>query len=169
MTAIANMSETEFTQLLDDYFAPPKERTKMTREETLKLASKLNQKVNIPLLNETGEEKILVKIVVKIDTFLYDSLPNEFYALIRDSEKGLNKEESEELIKRLSHLANKKINIPYLTETMEYFVIHFIIGIIVNAARKHWNFKIAYRHADKIKVSPPNQSKPVYEELMLDI
>lgn len=139
MNTINQLTEQQFTHLLDEYFAPPSKRSKMSDEEIKDLAERLNEKINVPIISETGEEKILIKIVIQIDRFLYDSLPNEFYDLVISIDKGIDDDEAKRLIKRLTKLANKNIDIPYIPEQMEYIAMRFIIGIIINAARKHWD------------------------------
>ena len=84
MTKLADLTTDEFKKILSDFYAVPEKRNKMTQEEVLDLAKRLNKKINVPLVDESGEEKILVKIILKIDTFLYDHLPNDFYDLVRD-------------------------------------------------------------------------------------
>ncbi|WP_406828361.1 hypothetical protein [Microbulbifer sp. ARAS458-1] len=143
MKTINELTETQFKELLDDYFAPPEKRQKMTEEEIRELAVRLNDKVDVPLVWETAEEKILIKVVLKVDTFLYDNLPNEIYDLVRSLDKGITESEASRLINRLSVLANKKIEIPYIPEAAEYIAIRFVIGVIINAARKEWNFEMA--------------------------
>lgn len=143
LNTINDLTTLQFTNLLDEYFAPPAKRSKMTDQEVKNLAKKLNKKINIPLIRETKEEKILIKIVIKIDRFLYNNLPNEFYDLIRSLEDGIDDDEAKRLIVSLSKLANDKINIPYIPEKMEYIAIRFIIGIIINAARKKWDMNRA--------------------------
>jgi hypothetical protein len=143
MPTLNELTETQFKNLLDDYFAPPKKRQKMTQEEILDLAVRLNEKVDVPLIGDTTEEKILVKVVLKVDTFLYDNLPNEVYDLVRSVDKGIDEQEATRLINRLSVLANEKIDIPYIPDSAEYVAIRFVIGVIINAARKQWNFNIA--------------------------
>ena len=140
MPTISELTDTQFKQLLDDYFAPPKKRQKMTEEEIKDLAIRLNEKINVPLVGETTEEKILIKVVLKVDTFLYDNLPNEIYDLVRSLDKGIDESEATRLINRLSVLANEKINIPYIPESAEYVAIRFVIGVVINAARKEWDF-----------------------------
>ena len=70
-------------------------------EQVKELAVKLNEKVNIPLVRETKEERIFVKIIIKIDNFLYDNMPNEFYELWKDSHDGIDDDEAKRLVKRL--------------------------------------------------------------------
>ena len=147
MSIIKDLTKDEFTAILDGYFATSKKRTQMTQEEVQELAEVLNEKVNIPIITEPKEETILIKIIVKIDNFLYDNLPNEFYDSVRSLHKGIDETEAKRLIKRLSELANRKINIPYIPEAAEFIAIRFVIGIIINAARENWDFKTAKQNA----------------------
>lgn len=149
MPTIEDLTEAQFVNLLEEYYAPPKARNKLTEAEVKDLASKLNDKVNIPLISETREEKILIKVILRVDTFLYDNLPNEIYDLVRSSKNGIEDEEATRLINRLSILANEKINIPYIPEAAEYVAIKFVIRVVINAARKNWNFDRAKAASDK--------------------
>ena len=140
MPKIVDLTDEQFKQLLDEYYAPPGKRSKMTQDEVKSLAERLNDLINVPIIGETTEEKILIKVVLKVDGFLYDSLPNEIYGLVRSVDKGLSDDEATRLISRLSGLANQKIDIPYLPESAEFIAIRFVIGVIINAARKGWDF-----------------------------
>lgn len=163
MTTLGQLTEEQFRELLDEYFAPPVKRHKMTETEVRNLAEKLNEKINIPFFSEKKEGKILIKIVLKIDTFLYDNLPNEFYDLVRSIDDGIDDDEAKRLIKRLSRLANDKIDIPYLPEQAEYIAIRFVIGVIINAGRKNWDFLKAKNAAEAI--SPPDSKDPKDKDL----
>ncbi len=140
MANIGELSVEEFQGVLNEFFAVPEKRQKMTLAEIKQIAGRLNTVINIPIIRETGEEKILIKIVLKVDTFIYNSMPNELYDLIRSVDEGINDEEAERLIIRLSKLANEKIDIPYIPEQLEYVVIRFIIAILINSARKKFKF-----------------------------
>ncbi len=139
MNTIEALTVVQFTNLLDEYFAPPKERHKMTAEEIKDVAQRLNKKIDVPLVRETKEEKILIKIVLKVDTFLYNNLPNELYDLVRDINNGISDDEAKTMIKRLTTLANDKIDIPWIPEFAERIAIRFVISIIINAARKKFD------------------------------
>lgn len=135
---ISELNNTEFNTLVNDFYAEPKLRNKLTEDEVKALAEKLNSKINIPIVGETGEEKILVKIILKIDNFIYDNLPNEFYDLVRSTEKGIDEEEAKMIAGRLTKLANKKINLPFLSEKTEEKIFRYVIELIVNSAiKKH--------------------------------
>jgi len=152
-TKIADLTTDDFKNLLAEFYAVPEKRKRMTDDEIKDLAQRLNKKINIPFVRETGEEKIFIKIILKIDTFLFDQLPNEFYDIIRSSDHGISKSEAKTLVRRLTRLANKKIDIPYLPEAAEHFVFKFIIGIIVRAARNKLNFNTAKNELDSANVN----------------
>jgi hypothetical protein len=141
MPQLADLTTEEFKALLDDFYAEPVRRNKMTEVEIIDLAKRLNERINVPIINETNEEKIFVKVILKIDTFLYDNLPNEFYDLIRSSDKGIDEKEAKRLVRRLTKMANDKVDIPYLPEVAERFAIKFVIGIVIKAARKKFSFE----------------------------
>ncbi|MFW6310395.1 MAG: hypothetical protein ACOC1D_04765 [Prolixibacteraceae bacterium] len=161
---IAELTTQEFEHLLEEFYAEPKKRSKMTPEEMKDLAQRLNRKINIPILDETGEEKILIKVILKIDNFLYDNLPNEFYDLVRSADKGIDKKEAKRLIRRLTKCANQKIDIPYLPEPVEHFALRFVIGMIVKASQKTLDFERIRADSDNIKV--PDTDEEI--ESMLD-
>lgn len=152
MAILSQLTEKQFTDLLDEYFAAPEKRSKMTQEEVKALAIKLNKKIDVPLIKETKEEKILIKIIIKVDTFLYDNLPNEFYDLVRSIDDGIDDTEAKRLIKRLSKLANKHIDIPYIPEQFEYIGIRLIIAVIINSARKNWDFLKATSQSETLVI-----------------
>lgn len=140
MAKLTDLTTEEFQLLLKDFYAEPIQRTKMTQEEVIDLAKRLNERINVPIIDETGEEKIMVKVILKIDTFLYDNLPNEFYDLIRSTDKGIDEKEAKRLVRRLTKMANDRIDIPYIPEIAEKFALKFVIGIVVKAARKKFSF-----------------------------
>lgn len=163
MATIKDLTEEQFQVLMNEYFAPPTHRSKMTDEEIKDLAQKLNEKIKVPIISEAREEKIFIKIVVKIDRFLYDNLPNEFYDLIRSFKNGIDDEEAKRLIKRLARLANNRIDIPYIPESIEHIVIRFVIGVIINAARRQWDFAKANKNA--LAMNIPRAENPTDQEL----
>ncbi len=140
MAKLNDLTTNEFDSLLNDFYAEPIRRNKMTEEEIIDLAQRLNERINVPIIDETKEEKIFIKVILKIDNFLYDNLPNEFYDLIRSSEMGIDENEAKRLVRRLTRMANDKVDIPYLPEFAEKFAIKFVIGIVVRSARKKMNF-----------------------------
>lgn len=149
---ITELNHADFKTLLNDFYAEPQLRNKLTQDEIKLLAQKLNSKINIPIIGETGEEKICIKIILKMDNFLYDNLPNEFYDLLHSTENGINEEEAKIMVTRLTKLANEKINLPFLSEEMEEKIFRFIIGLIVKSAKKNTNLEKVSAEADKINI-----------------
>ncbi len=152
MAKLADLTTEEFQLLLKDFYAEPARRTKMTQEEIVDLAKRLNERINVPIIDETGEEKIMVKVILKIDNFLYDNLPNEFYDLIRSTDKGIDEKEAKRLVRRLTKMANDKIDIPYIPEIAERFALRFVIGLVVKAARKKFSFAKLRANSKNFKV-----------------
>ncbi len=149
---VAELTVSEFQILLNEYFAEPVLRHKMTLVEIKDLAERLNRKIDVPLVKETKEEKIIIKIILKIDTFLYDNLPNEFYDLIRSTDRGIDEKEAKRLVRRLTKAANDKIDIPYLPEFAEKFAYRFVIGMVVKADRKKLDFDKVRSESDEMVV-----------------
>ena len=112
------------------------------------------EKINIPFFfSEPKEFAILVKIVTKIDMFLYNKLPNEIYDSIRSLDDGIVSDaEAKQDVSRLSKLANEAIDIPYLSEITEHFVIRLLVGSIVNGMRKNSTLDKSIVHANDISV-----------------
>lgn len=153
MTNVGDLTVPEFKKLLSEFHAVPEKRTKMKQSEIIELAERLNKKINVPIINETREGKILVKIIFKIDNFLYDNLPNEFYDLVRSADQGIDRREAKRLVRRLTKLANDKIDIPYIPEPMERIAFKFVIGMIVKAACKKLTLSKVLETSDKVVVT----------------
>lgn len=141
MTTLSQLTPEEFKALLDGYYAQPIHRHNMTEEEIEAFATRINEKCDIPLVSESGEQSILRKIVLRVDNFLYDNLPNELYDMVRDVDKGISDKEARKLIRRLSKLANDKLDIPYVPEGVERVIFRLIISTVINAARKSSKFE----------------------------
>ncbi len=109
----------------------------LSKKQLEQIAEKLNQWVNVPLIkNEEKEFIFLVKLVKKIDRFIYTQLPNEVYELVKVSVDGVSDTDAALIQERLSTIINNHVNIPYLTEKMEQAVFEFCLGIIIGALRK---------------------------------
>lgn len=156
MTKLTEITHEEYNSVVGEFYAEPIHRNKMTEEEIIELAKRLNEKFDVPIIDETKEEKIFIKIILKIDNFLYDNLPNEFYGLLRSTENGIDDKEAIQLISRLTKLANNKIDIPILSEKAEEKAIKFVIGIVVNASRKTLNFNKVLNNSDKLVITESN-------------
>ena len=113
----------------------------LSDEEVEILATKLNEKINIPFVKEGTEQTIFVKVVRKADRFLYQSLPNELYGLVQKTGDGISDDDAEELESVLGTRLNKKFDIPYVPEWIEQKIFERLIGLLVTAMRR--NFSIS--------------------------
>ncbi len=165
--SIQDLTPADFISLLDSYFAKSEKRSKLTPSEIKTIAERLNDKIDVPIINETREGKIFYKIVLRVDTFLYDNLPNEFYDLVRSVQDGIDDEEARRLTRRLSKLANDKIDIPYIPEQFEYWAIRMVISIIINAARKNWDFLKASEKVDSMQIPSDKEANETALENMV--
>lgn len=152
-TVSIELSKVEFDKIVHDFYARQNERQKLSQEESQKIASKLNGSIDVPFKGEKWEQKVLVKLVVKVDNFLYDHLPNELYDLIRSMDEGINDEEAVRLTRSLAKLANKKLDIKYVPEIAEFGILSFVIGWIVNAMRKQWTFDKVEQQAETLRLA----------------
>lgn len=143
MPKIGEYSREQFQHLLEEFFAPPAQRNNLSETEIRALAQKLNERVQIPFIRETQEEQILFKVILNIDSFLYDHLPNEIYDHLRDLDRGMDHHDTAQLIDRLTRCANEKLQIPYLPEFAEAFAIRFVISIVIHGAKRNMNFEQA--------------------------
>ena len=166
MSKNITLTNHQYEAVIRDYFASKELRKRLEKSDVEALASKLNEKINIPFFfSEEKEKTILIKIVTKIDAFLYDHLPNEIYDSIRNSKDGsISDDVSKKLITRLSKLANKKIDIPYLPEKIEYLAISFILSVLVNAMRKNWDLNKTLEQSNNIAI-PAMDSEEDFEIL----
>ncbi|MDX8338436.1 hypothetical protein SLH46_04515 [Draconibacterium sp. IB214405] len=161
-----SLTKEQFDAIIAEYYARDEHRQRMTHEEVESLAKKVNQEINFPFMGEKREGKILIKIIVKVDNFLYDNLPNEIYDLFRSLDDGISQEEARLLARRLAKLANKKIDVPFIPESLEFVLFNLIIGLIVNAMRKNWNFSEAINKVNKAIV-PNNLNASELENMII--
>lgn len=146
------LTDAQYQKILADFHATKEKRTRLSQTEVVAIANSLNSKINIPIFfSEHQEQKILIKIVVKVDSFLYDNLPNEVYDLIRSLPEGVDDAEARRIVSTVSKLANKRIDLPYLPEVAEYVAISFVISVIVNAMRQHWDLHKALDAFEQIE------------------
>lgn len=123
----------------------------MTEAEIEVFASPINERFEIPLVKESGEQRILRKVVLRVDNFLYDNVPNELYDMVRSVDKGISDKEARQLIRRLTRLANDKLDIPYVPELVEKQIYRFIIATVINAARKDSVFEQEVESEENLK------------------
>jgi hypothetical protein len=133
MSAII-LTDAQRRQVMDDMDG----RVEMLSDKEVEhLATKLNQAVNVPILKEGTEQTLLVKMVKLVDRYLYNSLPNEYYRLVKEATDGIDEDEAEKLVVILTERVNKEVNIKYVPEDIERAIFKFLIDAIVRAMAKH--------------------------------
>lgn len=111
----------------------------LSDEEVEILATKLNEKIDIPFIKEGTEQTIFVKIVKRVDRLLYKSLPNELYELVKNVSDGISDADAEELKLVLGTRLNQQLDIPYIPEWIEQKIFEVLIGLIVNAMKRNYS------------------------------
>ncbi len=120
----------------------------LTDTEVNALAQKVNEAINLPFIRKEEKEFIVfVKVIKKIDQFLYNLLPNEYYELVKDASDGISKEEANKIEERLTPLINNVVNIPVLSEKQEAKLIGLVLGLIIRAMIK--GFKLEEVEVEK--------------------
>ncbi|WP_299179534.1 hypothetical protein [uncultured Neptuniibacter sp.] len=145
-----SLSESLYNTLVKEFFAKRTARRLLSHKEAIAIAQRLSEKVSLPFLNEKKEHNVLVKVVLKIDTYLYELLPNEIYELIHNLDEGFDDSEAAQLAARLSKQAHDDIQLPFLTDDIEYYSITFVLTLLINAMREGSDIE----HAIKVTKHP---------------
>jgi len=119
----------------------------MRDDEIGMIAAAVNRKIEIPILSEKAEGRILFKSIKRIDQFLWQVLPDELYELYRTVIDGLDDDEAQALKARLITVINKSVDLPFLSEDTEKKLFEFVLGIVCDAIRKGRNLISATRDA----------------------
>lgn len=131
-----SLSDSQFSTLLKGYYAKKSARHMLSKDEAVAIAGRLNEKISLPFLDEQKEHTTLVKMVIQMDAYFYDSLPNEIYNLIHELDQGFDDSEASQLAARLSKQVKQNIHYPFLNEHIEYYAIVFMINVLINAMRE---------------------------------
>jgi len=105
----------------------------MSQEEQKKIAGIVNALIDIPLVPENMEQTIFEHAVTLVDQALEDVLPTAFNELLRNADKGIDKDHARQFADRLVVAVNKKIDLPYLNEDQEYRLLQTVIDPMVKA------------------------------------
>lgn len=141
--ATISLTDDQFDALVKAYFAKRSNRRLLSKAVSIEIAERLNETVSLPFLSESKEHAVLLKIVLKIDNYLYESLPNEIYELIHNMDEGFDDSEAAQLAARLSKQAHDDISLPFLTAHVEYYSITFVLTLLINAMREGVDIKHA--------------------------
>ncbi len=108
---------------------------RLSPEAIRAIATRINEKINIPILPEKAEQVVIVKVVRKIDRFLYEKLPNEIYDLITTANEGIDDTMAATLLDRLSGLINRHVDIPFVSEETENEIFDLVLKTIIEAMK----------------------------------
>jgi hypothetical protein len=110
----------------------------LTEAQMKFIARRLNEKINVPLIGENAEFKLLMMAVRKINRVLEQELPEELIEFLTDLAKGFEPEDDLEEIKRNTVVfLNKEVNLPIIGEDKEEKLITEVVDLLFNAMRKH--------------------------------
>lgn len=105
----------------------------LSKEEQKKIARLVNALIDIPLVSEDLEQTIFEHAVGLVDRALEDVLPEAFGELLRNPEKGIDKDHAREFGNRLVVAINRKVDLPYLNEEQEDQLLRTVIDPLVKA------------------------------------
>lgn len=105
----------------------------MSQAEQKKIAKIVNALIDIPLVPEEMEATIFEHAVALVDRALEDVLPAAFGELLRNVEKGIDKDHARVFADRLVTAVNKRVDLPYLNEEQEQRLLQTVIDPLVKA------------------------------------
>jgi hypothetical protein len=108
-------------------------KTMLQSREQKKIAKILNALIDIPLVPEEMELVIFEHAVTLVDEALDNVLPAAFAELLRNADKGIDKDHARQFGNRLVEAVNRKVDLPYLNEEQEARLLQTIIDPIVKA------------------------------------
>ncbi len=103
----------------------------MNAEEQKRIAKIVNALIDIPLVSEELEQTIFEHAVGMVDRALEDVLPAAFGELLRNAEKGIDKDHARQFSTRLVDAVNKRVDLPYLNEEQEQRLLQTVIDPLV--------------------------------------
>jgi len=106
----------------------------LSESQINKIVQKLNAKIDIPIINERKEEKILENVLTKLDNKVAKELPPPLRDMWNKLDDGITEEEGAELAAKVTEIVNRKINIPLLNEKQEQKLISALVETIIEVA-----------------------------------
>lgn len=112
----------------------------LKKEQIDLIVDKINKEVNIPIIGEKVEEVFIRFAVKAIVRKLEEIIPREWFENVVNSAADgvLNDDEAaiEAAIERASIFINAQVNVPFIDEHDEYFVIELVVREVFSALRK---------------------------------
>lgn len=103
------------------------------------LATRLNEKINIPVIGERAEQAIILNSLYKVLDLLEEELPPEFIEFLDDVSDGLEPQTDAEMDRLKDEMAtflNNNINLPLIGERKEQKVFELVVDYVFDAMRK---------------------------------
>lgn len=101
------------------------------------IVKEVNKKVNVPLLGEKAEGKLIRKAVDLVLAKLDDALPEEITKFMTDAADGIEPgADTAEMKENTVDFLNKEINLPILNEKQEGKLIGKIVDLLFDALEK---------------------------------
>lgn len=104
------------------------------------IAKKINKKIDLPLIGEKIEQKIIIFGLEKIDKVLDEQLPADFAELLDNVSEGFEPNSPDNLVAMKKYFVkylNKKIDLPIIGEKAEKKLFSIAIDIIIEAMQKN--------------------------------
>ncbi|WP_250462853.1 hypothetical protein [Microbulbifer litoralis] len=136
MTTTITLTDDQYSQVVEDM---DKQIEMLSKEEIEAIASRLNEKIDIPFFSDGREKTIFVKITKKVDRLLYRHLPNEIYGCVKSISDGISDKDAEQIKSVMGSRLNKDFNIPYLPEWVELQIFEMLVGLLVGAMRQNYS------------------------------
>lgn len=105
----------------------------LTEAEHKQFATLINALIDIPLVSEDLEQAIFEHAISVIDVALEETLPVVFHGLMREIERGIDKDHAKDFADRLIRSVNAKVDLPYLDEEQEAQLLQAVITPLVKA------------------------------------
>lgn len=109
---------------------------KLTEEELEVRAKEMARERNFPFVKEENEWLVYKAILRKVDHFLFEHVPPELYAMVKESRGEMEENERKKLADKIAKYANEKIDMPYLPEVAEKVVLKMVVLFLLNLKNK---------------------------------
>lgn len=100
-----------------------------TRKQIHDIAVKINDYIDIPYVPENFEQRLFETAIEKFDMVISELLPVPFRALLNATFLEENPATAD-LKQRLTQKINQKIDLPFLSETKEAYLIEFCLDLL---------------------------------------
>ncbi|MGB0524289.1 MAG: hypothetical protein ACPGJS_15070 [Flammeovirgaceae bacterium] len=105
----------------------------LTESRVNSLADQLNSDINLPILGEKAELKLLKEFVRKADAAFKNELSSEVYGYINNADAGIPDEQLGEVREQMLNALQKKVNIPLLKGVLKESLYSMFTDKMVDA------------------------------------